>query len=245
MGPQLKIAILLMFIITSTHAKCLNQTFKVSMAQMKESVTYNEVTKSFQGPYVDMLKLIEKNSALRFEISVYPFSRSLKNIIDESADIHIPLIKNPTSTNKKYQLSSFTLFTVPFVLYTLRSKNISADNVAGLKIRTDSAHTSFFPFKTIPSHCIECSLKMVNIGRIDGYIFAQVEADHFLKKDGIQNIQRQLYKEFEVKMVFSNSKKGNKTKKCVTEAISKVIKSPLFKKTIKKLISPYDDWQTN
>lgn len=46
------------------------------------------------------------------------------------------------------------------------------NRLANYLIETDVAHTPYFPFDTQPSAYILSSLKKLELGRIDGFIFA-------------------------------------------------------------------------
>ncbi len=75
------------------------------------------------------------------------------------------------------------------------------NRLADYLIETDVAHTLYFPFDTQPSADILSSLKKLELGRIDGFIFADDATDPLIKANNLQNIQRQLYRRFEVKIV--------------------------------------------
>ena len=55
--------------------------------------------------------------------------------------------------------------------------------MADYLIETDVAHTLYFPFDTQPSAYILSSLKKLELGRIDGFIFADDATDPGLCRD--------------------------------------------------------------
>ncbi len=157
----------------------------------------------------------------------------------------MPYIKS-TEVNKNelnYDLSTETLFYVNFVLYTNINKRINRENLKTYLIETDQAHTQLFEFNITPSTCIECSLKKLNAGRIDGFIFGDYASDPYIKKYDLHNIHRELYGVFEVKVVLPKGGRQGELDNILSEGISKLKNSGEYTKIIKFLSQPYYDWQ--
>lgn len=232
------------FYLSPAFADC-EGTYDVSLAMMDKSAVFNKKTKKQEGAYIQLLNFLESKSSLKFDKIIYPFERSIENVISKKSDLHIPLIKNPMIPEKQlpYYLSNLTLFEVPFVLYTNKTKDISLKNIKKHSLATDSAHTGFFPFKMSPTHCISCAIKMVNKGRLDGFIFAQAEVDHYIKEFKLTNIRRQLYKNFEVKLVFPKTPRGFKLKECFEKEFSRLKDTGFLKKHLSPVVGEYDNWQ--
>lgn len=230
--------------LNQAFAVC-DDTYDVSLAMMDKSAVFNKATKKQEGAYIELLNFVESKTNLKFDKIIYPFERSLQNVISKNSDLHIPLIQNPTIPEDQlpYYLSNLTLFEVPFVLYTNKKKNINLENLEFHSLVTDSAHTGFFPFKISPTHCISCSIKMVNKGRLDGFIFAQAEVDHYIKEFKLKNIRRQLYKNFSVKLVFPRSPRGLKLKACFEKEFSRLKDTGFLNKFLSPVIGNYDNWQ--
>ncbi|TYT74359.1 transporter substrate-binding domain-containing protein [Desulfobotulus mexicanus] len=214
--------------------------FKASLANMP---VYAE--SADKGVIVDLVKAIETVSGNKISISVYPFARSMHNVITGQYDFHIPLIKNEliSENDLEYYFSTETIFHVNFVLYTIKDSPIALENLYRYTIETDRAHVNYFPFKILPSNSIEGSLKKLSVGRIDGWIFADTATDPILKKLDLKNIERTLYKRFEVKVILPKSKMGKETDAMLTKAIADLKKSSKFKEIMQMIDLPFDPWQ--
>jgi polar amino acid transport system substrate-binding protein len=179
-----------------------------------------------KGILVDLVKAIdEAYPDGSIVIGVYPFKRSMQNVTSGAADFHMPILFNPDVPEDKldFQHSTETLFKVVFVLYTNKgNKEINPKNVDKFKIETDRAHVGYFNFPIQPSDSIEGSLKKVDMGRIDGFIFAMPETDAALNKLGLKNINRWEYKTFEVKAVLPKGEKGKEIDEILTTSIEKL-----------------------
>jgi polar amino acid transport system substrate-binding protein len=170
-------------------------SYKASLAQMPIHAESSD-----EGVFVELVKAIALEWGEEVDIRVYPFIRSMKNVIEDEADFHIPLIKNDLIPEEDlpYLYSTETLLNVNFVLYTTR--DIKQD-LKKLRVESDRAHIKYFPFPVMPSSNISSSLKMLSLGRIDAYIFADTATDPVLKKLNLTNIRRSLYKTFEEKVI--------------------------------------------
>lgn len=111
--------------------------------------------------------------------------------------------------------------------------------MADYLIETDVAHTPYFPFDTQPSAHILGSLKKLEIGRIDGFIFADDATDPLIKANNLQNIQRQLYRRFEVKIVLPKGGAGGATDRFLSEAIRKLRASGRLDEIMRPVDHPY------
>jgi polar amino acid transport system substrate-binding protein len=82
------------------------------------------------------------------------------------------------------------------------------NNPGQYKIETDPNLRNTFNFPVQPSAGVESSLKKVDIGRIDGYIFAMAETDTVLKRLELKNVKRNMYKAFEGPIIVPKGPKG-------------------------------------
>ncbi len=233
-----KIAIILLVVLTPY--KVFADRYEVALAEMP----VHAISKT-QGVQVDFVKAIEKLTNNQIIINLYPFARSISKVIKGQVDFHIPLIKNNLIPDEKllYYHSSETIFNVNFVLYTIKGNGVTLKNLSQYRVETDRAHVAFFPFKTIPSSKIEQSLKKLNLGRIDAYIFADTSVDPVLKKLAFKNIQRMFYKEYEVKIILPRNKHGLLVDKMLTDAIKKLRASGKLQEIFSSVNQPYDNWQ--
>lgn len=212
------------------------QALKVSLAQMP---VYAESLE--KGILVDMSKAIAEVSGKKLELQVVPFKRSMDNVVTKKVAFHAPLIQNPNIDEKTldYDHSTTTIFHVNFVLYTNKNKTIDGKNLKKYKIETDAAHTQYFSFPTIASSDLEASIKKVDAGRIDGFIFADVAIDPIVKNLALKNIKRELHYRFDVKIILPKGGKGGATDKLIIDAHKKLKASGKWDEIMGPLDQPY------
>ena len=233
---RLFFTIFILFIAVSANA----QDYKASLAKMP---VYSESTE--KGVLVDLVKAIATESGKKINLVVEPFARSLNNIISGKADFHMPLIAIPDidMSTLDYDYSTETIFHVNFVLYTKKGSNISIDNLPNLKVETELAHLPYFTFPIKGSSNLELSLKKVNAGRIDAFIFADFASDPLVKKNNFTNIKRDLFKVYEVKIILPKNGKGGKIDKFLSDIIAKLRANGTYDKLMKPIEVEYDNWQ--
>lgn len=214
--------------------------YKASIAEMPV-----HAISETEGIQIDLVRAIEKVVGQHISIGVFPFARSMRNVIQGEADFHTPLIKNDITAEAAlpYYYSTETIYDVNFVLYTLKGSDVSVENLSRYKIETDRAHVDYFPFRVTPSDKIESSLRRLSAGRIDGYIFADTPTDRVLRSIGLKNIQRQLYRTFDVKIILPKTERGRQVDKLLSEAIRKLKASGQMQKIVGPVDQPYDNWQ--
>ena len=213
---------------------------KASLAQMPG---YAE--SADKGILVDLVKMIEKESGVTIHREVVPFARSMDNVINRHADFHLPLIMVPNTDESKlnYDHSTETIFHVNFVLYSNKSKPLDMSKLASYKLETDRAHTQYFPFSIEPSTNLESSLKKLDAGRIDGFIFADFASDPIIKQAGLKNVHRALYKTFDVKIILPKGGRGGEVDKLLSSSIQSLRKKGDYDKLMSAIDKPYDNWQ--
>jgi polar amino acid transport system substrate-binding protein len=201
-----------------------------------------------KGILVDLIKaMAEEYKDGKITWEVYPFARSLDNVEKGKADFHMPFVVNPNISRDKlpFQYSSDTIFKVIFALYTNKNnKEITPTNLKRFKIETDQGHTEFFDFKVTGSPNIESSLKKVDIGRIDGWIFAMPESDTALKKADLKNIKRWEYRKYDAKFVLSKGPQGKEVDKILGDLIKKLKTNGKYEKIMGPILNQkFENWQ--
>ena len=134
---------------------------------------------------------------------------------------------------------------MPFVLYENKAKQLDLKNLGQYNIETEAAHTGLFPFRTIPSGDLLASLRKVDAGRIDGFIFAGVDIDPIVAQGNYKNVHRQLYGYFDGVFLLPKWTKGDEKDKLLTAAITKANQDPSVKAIIARALATYKgvDWQ--
>lgn len=218
----------------------LSKDLKASLAQVP---VYAESAK--QGVLVDLVKAIAKESGVSIDYQVVPFKRSINDLINKKVDFHMPLIKNPIGDEASlpYDHSTVTLFRVNFVLYSNKNKRLDINKLGQYKIETDSAHVQYFPFEINQSSSLVSSLRKVDAGRIDGFIFADNASDFIIRQNHFKSIHRQLYKEFEVKIILPKGGRGGEVDKLLSDSIAKLQATGEYAKIVDKVDREFQDWQ--
>ena len=195
-----------------------------------------------EHPLVDVIRQWSEETGRDISIERFPFKRGLMMAGSGEIDFHFPLIKDhdDTDTALPFGYSSSTIFTINFVLYTRRGESLDMDNLQNYRIATHGGHANLFPFPVIEDHSIEGSLRKVESGRIDGFVFADAGADPVLFDLGLMGIQRQLYKVYDVHAVIAHEAKGGPVDQFITEATRNMDRR-IF--GLAMVDQPYRDWQ--
>lgn len=191
---------------------------KVSMAYMP-SISETKAAGVFAN-YIKSIDSYYDEGAMTVEI--FPFARSMNNLLHGDYDMHIPLIINPLSdtTTLPYRYMSHKGWDIPFIIYSHKDKMITREQIDVAKsqkpfpltIATDRAHVDFFDFPTLPVSHIEGGLKQVATKRVDAYIFALPPSDYVLKTFPTtfrSKLCTSLYENFEATIVLKKGKKGS------------------------------------
>ena len=218
----------------------------------KYTVTVADIPakKSFNN----LMKAIAEETGNSFNIHVYPNARTINMVENRLADIGVPCQETPYKEKMKklnFDYSTVTIFTIVYVLYTKKEKNISRKellegNPKKYKIGRYLSPIDTFNFDTIPSRNPEFSFQQLDSGRIDGCIFAQTTGDITIKKLGLKNIKRQYYYSYNSKFALQKGKIGTKIDTILTDGIQKLKTDGKFYKIFGDTLSAgdnYIDWQ--
>jgi len=214
--------------------------YKVVVPQMPEPVI---------APYKNLINLFPTVSTDTFPIEIVPFARGFYLISEKQADILLPLLEIPDVSKHaalKFDYSTVNIIDIVFVLCSNKSKNVDVaelkkGNPKKFKIETDMAHTDYFSFACTGSTNAEASLKKVDAGTIDGYIFGQPTTNLILKKIPMKNIKRQYYDTFHMKFLIQKGTKGGELDKKLTVLIEKLKANGKYQEVLK--FDAYNDWQ--
>ena len=155
------------------------------------------------GPLIDIVKKLDELYPGHIDIAEAPFSRSLLNVHRGVDDIHFPMLNvtqvttNNTSDPQlvagvKYSDMYFSkepVFYPQFVLIT-RAEPQSQNRVSSISqdMYTDLAHQALFPIIRNTSTCVRCSIEMVSRGRIEGFVFAEIESRTVINENKLTNL---------------------------------------------------------
>lgn len=221
------------------------QTYKVVVPQLSPSTI--EV-------YKNLASAILEGSGAKFTIEVMPFAKAIDAVEKKEADLLVSAVGNPDSAKAaalKFDYSTADLFSLVFVAYSNKGKpvdpaDIKNGNPKNLVIETDIAHAEFFPFRAVGSTSMDASLKKVDGGKIDAFIFAQPSSDATLKRLGLKNVTRQYYESFRAKAILQKGARGRALDKLLTSGLEKAMASGKYKQVMEKYLegaAKYQEWQ--
>jgi polar amino acid transport system substrate-binding protein len=229
-----------MFMLLSTFAFA--QSYKVAVAQFPGT-----------GEMSKLIAAIGEAMNAKVDIQVVPLARVTYLIETKQVDITMPMIrlKDPDQIKQlKYDYSTATFGSSPFVLYTNKNKpvdiaNLKNGNSKGYKIETDTDNIKMFGFTALGSTNTEASLKKVNDGLIDGYILAPLIVDPILKNLKLTKIKRQFYDFFDLGFTLQKGGQGGPVDKFLTEGMKRVRDSGKYDEIMGYVnrLQGYDDWQ--
>jgi polar amino acid transport system substrate-binding protein len=208
-----------------------------------------------KGAFVDLVKAIASEYKRgKIKIEVYPFARSVHNVMAGNADFHIPSLKSPNMSmvNLPYRFVTEKIGTVYFVIYSHKDKIITNKMIteahAGkqsfpYKIDGAAGLEAAYPFPIISTNDLEQSFKKLMLKRIDAIAWAQEDADIALNKLKIKTIHREILGGFDDVIIISKEPEGNKVDKILSEAIKKLRESGKLEQLYSKIHKPYKNWQ--
>lgn len=204
--------------------------------------------------YQKLAQAVVEASGRTVTLEVLPFARTVYMMETKQADLLSSIVQIP-DTKKwaalKYDYSTSEVIKIVFVLYTNKAKPINmadlkSGKATGLKIETDGAHLDHFPFATSPSTSVDASLKKVDSGEIDGYLFSQGSGDAALKRLGYKNIVRIYYETFTASFLLQKGARGGALDKALTDGLAKIKASGKFNEIAGAYVSTaskFIDWQ--
>ncbi|NJL73562.1 MAG: hypothetical protein HC888_19580 [Candidatus Competibacteraceae bacterium] len=149
-------------------------------------------------------------------IQVLPFARCVYLIETKQAQILSEVVAIPDQrkwADLKFDYATSALNPIVFVLYYNRNKPINiadlkAGKASGLKLETETSHVNHFGFPVSPSSNVDGSLKKVDSGDIDGYLFSQGSGDVVLRRLGLKNVRRAFFDTFTGAFVIQKGERG-------------------------------------
>lgn len=207
-----------------------------------------------KGVFVDLVKAIDEIYPGKITIKVYPFARSIENVLQGTADFHIPVPRNPDIDNSKlpYRFVTEKLANVTFVIYSNKDKIITRKNINDAlakggkfpyQIEVANGTGALFPFPTTGFIAFAgSSLKKVQSKRIDALICSD-DADMDVKQLKLKEIHRSFYKYMDDTIMIPKGPKGDELDKILSNCIKKLKASGRLQKIYKDVHPPYIEWQ--
>ncbi|WP_217510522.1 transporter substrate-binding domain-containing protein [Vibrio metschnikovii] len=198
------------------------------------------------GPFVDLVRRIDAiDPNVNIIIHVYPLHRAIYGVVNGQADFALPAVRVDDPDDKlAYRFSSRSFGLVASVLYTNKDKPFSVGQLwAKPNHYIIEAFPDDMPFPVMRSNSINTSLLKLSSGRIDGFVWAQEEADIALRSLNLTNIYRQHFYDHEDVFIIPKGPKGDWIDDYLTRMIDKLKESGELEAIYKAIHLPYDDWQ--
>lgn len=203
--------------------------------------------------YANLIKAIGEAMNVTMNVQAMPGGRTNYLVENKQTDIILPDLKVPDPAKQaalKYDYSTSAMYNLSFVLYTNKNKNLDlADlrkgNTKGYKIETDVSQVHTFEFVGTPTTNLEASLKKVDEGVIDGFMFSQSTGDALLKKGGYKNIKRNFYGIYEMVFGLQKGQRGAALDKILTEGLKRIKANGKYDEILGKAVKDgiYQEWQ--
>jgi polar amino acid transport system substrate-binding protein len=206
-----------------------------------------------KGPFVDLVRGLDDVYDGTIQRGVYPFPRSIENVISGKADFHLPMIRNKlvSASSLPYAYSTDKMGDVCFVIYSNKGNPLTAEKIEQaksmtpfpFKIETSGGFSDYFDFPTNAAVSVDSALKKVNLKRIDAFIFAQEECDHVTKELKLSNIHRELYDKFDDVFIIPKGPAGKEIDVILSDCLSKMRANGTLEKLHNAVHLDYQQWQ--
>jgi len=226
----------------------------LSLSAKDINVVIPQLSPQATETYKQLIVAIIEATGNAAKVQVLPFARCIYLMETGQADVESTIVQLPDQKKwaaLKYDYSTVTAVKVAFVLYTNKNKPIDVSdlkqgNPKGYKIETDSGHVNLFGFTAAPSTNIDGSLKKLDAGNIDAYLFAQGSTDAALKRLALKNISRQSFDTFNGVFMLTKGGRGGEIDKIVTDGMAKIKANGKYQQIMGGYIagaSNFVDWQ--
>jgi polar amino acid transport system substrate-binding protein len=205
------------------------------------------------GPFVDLIKAIDNVYEGTIKRGVFPFPRSIENVVSGKADFHLPMIRNTLIdlNSLPYAYSTSKMGSVVFVIYSHKSNPITIEKLNAAKsqkpfpykIETSGGFENYFDFPVSAAMAVDSALKKVDLKRTDGFIFAQEECDHVIKQLKLINVHRELFNNFDDVFIIPKGAAGKRVDDILTSCLEKMKSDGSLQKLHQKVHLDYQQWQ--
>ncbi len=205
---------------------------------------------STSGPYAALMRLLEAQapaSTIRF--SVTPVARAMRDVSLGSTDFAFPMmrIRAGADDGMPYRFSTESVGRVTFVLYSNRAKPLTREAVLAAaqagKPYVIEAPPVDWGFPTAQLIQVEAALKKLNRGRIDGFLWAQEEADQVVRRLQLNQIQRTHFDDYDEVVLLPRTARGELADSVFSSAIRAARKSGRLASLYAQIHRAYDNWQ--
>jgi polar amino acid transport system substrate-binding protein len=225
----------------------------VGLAAQEYKVVVPQVSQTATDVYRKSIEAIAESQGKKISVQILPFARAVYLMETKQADIQSAITQIPDKTKwagLKFDYSTSPLIDIVFILYTNKSKPVTAaelkaGNAKKYKIETDTAHVPHFPFAAA-STSIDASLQKVDAGTIDGYVFSQASCDAAIKRLGLKNVHREYFDTLSGVFLLQKGGRGGELDKMITAGLAEIKANGKYQTIIgayAETASKFIDWQ--
>ena len=207
-----------------------------------------------KGVFIDLIKAMnEQYPGGKFNIEVFPFGRSIDNVVTGKADFHIPMLRNPIVPEEKlpFRYASVSMGKVYMVIYSRSDNPITKEMIEKAmtqkpfpyKINVMRGLEDFYGFPAEGESSIEQMMEKVDKKRIDAFVHAQEESDFVLKQVKLKDIHRESFTSFDDVVLVQKGEKGDEADKIISDSLKALASSGRLEELHAKVHVPYQDWQ--
>lgn len=209
------------------------------------------VDSTSEGTFIDLIKAIDANYAEgNIAIRVYPSARVDANAMQGVSDFIFPVMRLGAEAEAKmpYRFSTESLGRVSFVLYSHRDQPLDRSRLIDAAKRGQrfnvQAPNGDWGFPT--QHFIEFAetFRLLDARRIDGFLWAQEEADLVLRRLGLKSIHRTHFQDYEDVLWLPKTARGDFVDQVLTRVIRSMRESGALAAYYARVPQPYQNWQT-
>jgi polar amino acid transport system substrate-binding protein len=204
-----------------------------------------------QGAFVELVRALDAVYPGRIEIRALPHSRSIHDVLRGAADFHLPALRDAQVPDAQlpYRLVDEKVGTLASVLYSnvkrpLTERQIAAAIAQGGEfpyLLEAVSKDRGFPHRRVDK--IKAALLRLNLGRIDGFIHPQEEADALIVELKLKHIRRELYSLNDDVLLVSKDERGEQVNRLLSESIRELRASGELERLYRKIHGPFVPWQ--
>lgn len=203
-----------------------------------------------EGAFIDLIKAIdEAYSEGSIAIRVFPSARLDANVAQGVSDFAFPVMRLGPEAEAKmpYRFSTESLGRVSFVLYSHRDQPLDRQQLIDAARRDRAfrvqAPDSEWGFPTQRFIDFAEAFRLLDARRIDGFLWAQEEADLILRRLGLKSIHREHFQDYEDVLWVPKTARGDFVDQVLTRVIRSMRESGTLATHYARVHRAYQNWQ--
>jgi polar amino acid transport system substrate-binding protein len=192
-----------------------------------------------KGTVVDIVKAIDDVYPGKIKIELYPFARSINNVIEGKADFHIPILRNPAipSTKLPYQFVTEAMGYVSIVICSNQDKIITRKMIDDALakggqfpyiIEVAAGLEPNYPFPSIGFNDLDQTILKLKNKRIDAFMWTPMSS-------APNKITQSPYGKFDDAILIPKGPKGDETNQILSDCLKKLRASGRLQELYKKM----------